>query len=99
MLVNKVITMMQAFQKQKSSWISPRADCHSWRSGLGWQTLCGVNRCNICKVSPTFCGVVDPPTVFVVRYNTLCGQCYNTFYGFVPTNVVVLPSSIYLNDK
>lgn len=39
--------MMQAFQKQKSSQISLRADCHSWRSGLGWQTLCGVNRCNI----------------------------------------------------
>lgn len=108
MLINKVFTMMQAFQKQKSSQISLRADCHSWRSGLGWQTLCGVNRCNICKVSPTFCGVVDPPTVFVVifaptffvvRYNTLCGQCYNTFYCFAPTNVVVLPSSIYLNDK
>lgn len=47
MLVNKVFTMMQAFQKQKSSQISLRADCHSWRSGLGWQTLCGVNRCNI----------------------------------------------------
>jgi len=46
MLVNKVFTMMQAFQKQKSSRISPRADCHSWQSGLGWQTLCGVNRCN-----------------------------------------------------
>ena len=60
------------------------------------------------KVSPTFCGVVDPPTLFVVifaptffvvRYNTLCGQCYNTFYGFAITNFVVLPSSIYLNDK
>ena len=38
MLVNKVFTMMQAFQKQKSSQISPRADCHSWQSGLGWQT-------------------------------------------------------------
>ena len=38
---------MQAFQKQKSSQISLRADCHSWRSGLGWQTMCGVNRCNI----------------------------------------------------
>ena len=33
--------------QQKSSQISLRADCHSWRSGLGWQTLCGVNRCNI----------------------------------------------------
>lgn len=47
MLVNKVFTMMQAFQKQKSSRISLRADYHSWRSGLGWQTLCRVNRCNI----------------------------------------------------
>ena len=60
------------------------------------------------KVSPTFCGVVDPPTLFVVifaptffvvRYNTLCGQCYNTFCGFAITNFVVLPSSVYLNDK
>ena len=33
MLVNKVFTMMQAFQKQKSSRISPRADCHS--GGVG----------------------------------------------------------------
>ena len=33
MLVNKVFTMMQAFQKQKSSQISLRADCHS--GGVG----------------------------------------------------------------
>ena len=60
------------------------------------------------KISPTFCGVVAPPTLFVVifaptffvvRYNTLCGQCYNTFCGFAITNFVVLLSSVYLNDK
>ena len=51
MLVNKVFTMMQAFQKQKSSQISPRADCHSWQSGLGWQILCGVNHCNISQAT------------------------------------------------
>ena len=39
--------MRNKFKTQKSSQISLRADCHSWRSGLGWQTLCGVNRCNI----------------------------------------------------
>ena len=39
--------MRNKFKQQKSSQISLRADCHSWRSGLGWQTLCGVNRCNI----------------------------------------------------
>ena len=39
--------MSTKFKTQKSSRISPRADCHSLRSGLGWQTLCGVNRCNI----------------------------------------------------
>ena len=33
MVVNKVFTMMQAFQKQKSSQISLRADCHS--GGVG----------------------------------------------------------------
>ena len=60
------------------------------------------------KVSPTFCGMVDPPTLFVVIfaptffvvcYNNLCGQCYNTFCGFAITNFVVLTSSVYLNDK
>ena len=39
--------MRNKFKQQKSSQISLRADCHSWRSELGWQTLCGVNRCNI----------------------------------------------------
>ena len=39
--------MRNKFKQQKSSQISLRADCHSWRSGLGWQTLCGVDRCNI----------------------------------------------------
>ena len=39
--------MRNKFKQQKSSQISLRADCHSWRSGLGWQTLCGVNRSNI----------------------------------------------------
>ena len=39
--------MRNKFKQQKSSQISLRADCHSWRSGLEWQTLCGVNRCNI----------------------------------------------------
>ena len=33
MVVNKVFMMMQAFQKQKSSQISLRADCHS--GGVG----------------------------------------------------------------
>ncbi len=30
--------MRNKFKQQKSSQISLRADCHSWRSGLGWQT-------------------------------------------------------------
>lgn len=50
------------------------------------------------RPSHAFCGHFAP-TFFVVRYNTLCGQCYNTFYGFALTNFVVLPPSVYLNDK
>ena len=51
------------------------------------------------KRYPPLFVVIFAPTFFVVRYNTLCGQCYNTFCGFAITNFVVLPSSVYLNDK
>ena len=61
MVVNKVFTMRRAFQKQKSSQISLRADCHSWRSGLGWQTLCGVNRCNDLAKMPKLQFVATAP--------------------------------------
>lgn len=56
----------------------------------------GLN--DVFKVSPTFCGVVAPPTLFVVDfalslfvvcYNTLCGHTYNKFCGFALTNFVL----------
>ena len=49
-------------------------------------------------VSPTFCGVVAPPplfvvcfalSLFVVCYNTPCGHTYNKFCGFALTNFVL----------